>query len=212
MKNKDKLVLSVGGMIHKTVLRYRRKDDADYDDLVQQGYLGAMTAADRYDEEKGATFCGFSKDYIRNQIVFYIRENYGLVRLLAKGTGQPYSKIYFNLNKLPTSDRKDVTHSMCVTFAKQIDVDVEDVLDYFNLGKVSGYDQVTYGQHYSVLDDMCKINEIDNIINNKFPIRHANVFSDVMQGNGHSQVAKKYNMSRQWVTEVIKEIREELVE
>jgi len=209
MKTRDTLVLSVKGMIHKIALRYRKQIDHDFEDLVQQGYIGAMKAADRYDPELGASFCGFAMDYIRNSIVLYIRQTQGIIPFLSKGTGQPYSKIYFNMFKMPVKRRADITHSMCVEMAKSINVDTQDVIDYLNLHYIDN-DSAPQHSRDDINDNTCELYRLDRVMNAKFSPKQTEAFGAWVQGYDYPEVAKKVGMSRTWTASLMLGIKKEL--
>ena len=47
----------------------------EYEELYQAGYLGLLTALNRYDSEKGTPFAAFAFSFIEGEIRRFIREN-----------------------------------------------------------------------------------------------------------------------------------------
>ena len=53
---------------------------AEFDDLMQEGYLGLCRAVDGYDPEAGSSFLPYAAYWIKRAMLFYIRSN-GTVRI-----------------------------------------------------------------------------------------------------------------------------------
>lgn len=62
----------------------------DLDDLISEGYIGAMTAHERYDPNnaKGASFPTYAYYWISHQIRTFVRKNTGLINRYATRKGQ----------------------------------------------------------------------------------------------------------------------------
>jgi RNA polymerase sigma factor for flagellar operon FliA len=61
----------VVGIAHKV---HRQVPDFPVDDLISEGWIGAMHAVDRYDPERGATLSTFAGTRIRGQMMDHIRQ------------------------------------------------------------------------------------------------------------------------------------------
>lgn len=57
------------------------KGYAEFDDLLQEGYIAILTAADRYDPGAGRMFISYAADWIRAAMLRFIRSNGGNIRL-----------------------------------------------------------------------------------------------------------------------------------
>ncbi len=55
-------------LLVKEAQRYARLCNCDVHDLINEGYIGLHTAAERFDPSKGSAFAGFSTYWIRNSI------------------------------------------------------------------------------------------------------------------------------------------------
>ena len=70
--NMDLLCRQNHGLVAVEAKRCGRAEDLE--DMIQEGYIGLMDAAKRYDPDKGAAFSTFARFYIRKEIFRYLRE------------------------------------------------------------------------------------------------------------------------------------------
>ena len=83
-----RLAVSVAG-------RFRRYG-FPLDDLIQQGNLGLMRAAEKYDPENGARFSTYAAWWIRASMQEYVMRNWSVVRT---ATNAAQKKLFFHLRK-----------------------------------------------------------------------------------------------------------------
>lgn len=76
--NKDELWEKFKGMVYSIAHKYRNY--AEFDDLVQEGYLGLSYASDTYDDSKGTKFSTHAYNNIRYSILNYLN-SYKLVNI-----------------------------------------------------------------------------------------------------------------------------------
>jgi RNA polymerase sigma factor FliA len=72
-KKKEELILSCMPLVKRMARKYAR-NATDFDDLVQEGYLGLVEAAERFDSERGFKFSTFAMYRIRGRIVDALRK------------------------------------------------------------------------------------------------------------------------------------------
>lgn len=68
---REELILEHEALVHKIVNGYRSSGDPE--DLIQEGFLGLMTALDKYDIDKGRLHV-YAQDYIRRSIEDFLNK------------------------------------------------------------------------------------------------------------------------------------------
>jgi len=102
-----RLIAAYGRLAISLAGRFRRYD-VPYDDLIQQGNLGLMRAAEKFDPENGARFSTYAAWWIRASMQDYVMRNWSMVRT---ATNANQKKLFFHLRRslqretsVPTSD------------------------------------------------------------------------------------------------------------
>ncbi|MCC5983947.1 MAG: RNA polymerase factor sigma-32 [Rhodobacteraceae bacterium] len=124
-----RLAVSIAG-------RFRRYA-VPFDDLIQQGNLGLMRAAEKFDPENGARFSTYAAWWIRASMQEYVMRNWSLVRT---GTNAAQKKLFFHLRRLQAEAQDDPARREAVSaaVARELDVPADQV--EIMMGRMSGPD------------------------------------------------------------------------
>ena len=69
------------GLIRSIARRFQGREE--FEDLMQEGYLGLSAAVDHWDPAGGASFATYAVYWIRHQMQEYVRDRGGMIRLPA---------------------------------------------------------------------------------------------------------------------------------
>lgn len=132
------LVQAYMRLVVSTAIRFRHYG-IPLSDLIQEGNLGLMNAAGRFDPDRDVRFSTYSKWWIRSYIQEYILRNWSIVRT---GSTSAQKQLFFNLRRLKAKISKISTDQMTLEerndIAETLQVPLHDVEDMEN--RLSSHD------------------------------------------------------------------------
>ena len=116
--------------------RFKRYD-VPYEDLIQQGNLGLMRAAEKFDPMNGSRFSTYAAWWIRASMQDYVMRNWSLVRT---GTNATQKKLFFHLRRAMQKHAADEASDepLSVRVARELQVTPEQVEAM--MGRMAGPD------------------------------------------------------------------------
>ncbi|MGD9329857.1 MAG: sigma-70 family RNA polymerase sigma factor [Desulfobacterales bacterium] len=103
-----------------------RGNHATLGDLIQEGNMGLVRAAEKYDPQKKVKFSYYASFWIKAYIQKYLMNNHRTVRL---GTTQSQRKLYFNLGKIKSRLRQEGVAPTDAHIAERLGVPQKDVVE-----------------------------------------------------------------------------------
>lgn len=126
------LTSAYGRLVVAIASRLRRYGPS-MSDLVQQGNVGLMEAAMRFDPERGVRFSSYASWWVRAAMQDFILRNWSIVRM---GTTVAQKSLFFNLRRLQAKienrSNDNLNGDDRAEIAKQLRVSVNDVEDMEN--------------------------------------------------------------------------------
>jgi RNA polymerase sigma-32 factor len=119
--------------------RFRRYG-LPYEDLVQQGNLGLMRAAEKFDPDNGARFSTYARWWIKASMQEYVMRNLSVVRT---ATNAAQKKLFFNLRRVQAAlERAEQDGQPLPDLARRIAVELEVPVEEVELmlGRLAGPD------------------------------------------------------------------------
>ncbi|WP_417587499.1 RNA polymerase factor sigma-32 [Pararhodobacter oceanensis] len=116
--------------------RFRRYD-VPYEDLIQQGNLGLMRAAEKFDPENGARFSTYASWWIRASMQDYVMRNWSMVRT---GTNATQKKLFFHLRRVVAKHIDDESREEPLSVLVARELEVPEAQVEAMMGRMSGPD------------------------------------------------------------------------
>jgi RNA polymerase sigma-32 factor len=135
-----KLTRAYTKLVVSTAVRYRHYG-LSLVDLIQEGSVGLMQAAGRFETERDVRFSTYASWWIRSAMQDYILRNWSIVRT---GTTAAQKSLFFNLRRLRAKIAREaggaeLGHEARVKIAAELQVSVQDVTEMEK--RLSGPDQ-----------------------------------------------------------------------
>ena len=83
-------------LVVKLAMDFQKHWTQNFMDLIQEGNIGLVQAAKKFDPDRGVKFSSYAVYWIRAYILKFIMDNWRLVKI---GTTQAQRKLFFSLNK-----------------------------------------------------------------------------------------------------------------
>ncbi len=131
-----RLITAYGRLAISVATRFRRYG-MPLDDLIQQGNLGLMRAAEKYDPENGARFSTYAAWWIRASMQDYVMRNWSVVRT---ATNANQKKLFFHLRKTLARLDDGATRSEALSATVARELDVPEAQVEIMLGRMAGQD------------------------------------------------------------------------
>lgn len=132
------LVQSYMRLVVSTAVKFRHYG-IPLSDLIQEGNLGLMYAAERFEPERDVRFSTYARWWIRSYIQEFILRNWSIVRT---GSTSAQKQLFFNLRRLKARLAKMSTDQMTLEekdqIAETLQVTLHDVEDMEN--RLSSHD------------------------------------------------------------------------
>lgn len=135
----DELIGAYGRMVVSAALKFRHYG-LPVGDLIQEGHIGLMQAAARFEPSRDVRFATYAQWWIRAAIQDFVLRNWSIVRT---GTTAAHKSLFFNLRRVraklgdATADSMDGATRAAVAGA--LGVNVSDVIEME--GRMSGGDR-----------------------------------------------------------------------
>lgn len=125
IKLRNRLVNLHTGLVRKIAHQFSHQCTEPYEDLEQIGYFGLIRAIERFNPKQGYAFSSFAVPYIRGEIMHFLRDRSGLVKIPRR-----WQEVYNQGQKV----RKELTITLgrCPTdieLARQLNISVQDWYD-----------------------------------------------------------------------------------
>lgn len=121
---RDTLVQSHLGLVYQVVRKYPSRQLSVLEQL-QEGNIGLLHAAEKFDPERGIRFAAYARYWVRAYVLQQLMSNFRLVRI---GTSVRQRKMFFQLRKVRKALEDEGLKPTPERLAERLEVPVEEVL------------------------------------------------------------------------------------
>lgn len=202
-------------LLYKIADKYRAY--AEFDDLIQEAYLGLCEAVKRYDPDAGTKFSTYAFQWIRQCITRYIGNNRCVVRIpehrqmliieyrkLLERYGRQY-------NRKPSVKEVAISLKIPLDHVKQLEKDCAYVMAKSLDELVAGADDENMRIADTIKADIDLENEvIDNIVNQRFSNEFWGIVRDKLDDQEENVITERYinNRTRSELVDIMKQRHE----
>jgi RNA polymerase sigma-32 factor len=122
----NKLITSNLRLVAKIAADFNRTWNKNIMDLIQEGNLGLMQAARKFDPNQGTKFSYYASFWIKAYMLKFVMENWKIVKI---GTTQNQRKLFFNLAKEKRQLKANGSIAEPKLIAKRLAVKEEEVIE-----------------------------------------------------------------------------------
>jgi len=122
----SRLILANLRLVVKIAMSYQKRTPAKLLDLIQEGNLGLLQAAKKFDPDKGARFSYYAAFWIKAYIMRFLMANAKLVKI---GTTQDQRRLFYNLQRERKKIRMQGLEPDSALLAERLNVDEENIAE-----------------------------------------------------------------------------------
>lgn len=160
--------------IKKIASKYSAREE--FDDLIQEGYIGLHTAAMKYDPECGVLFLTYASYWIHQKMIRYLKKNLSAVRI-----PDYMAEMVVKYKKISSQFQKEYGREPSEEEYKEF-LDVDDI-KFYNIQRAAYFrDTHSLNESMSLEDDSF---ELENLIP-----AEVDVESDVIHKLDHDKMSK----------------------
>jgi len=217
IRARDRLVMQYGNLVESIGRRFAGAGEP-VEDLVQEGYIGLISALEGFDVSKGVKFSTYATHFVIGQIKHYLRDkgkiikepawlqelNQRMARViesLSQAHGrQPTEAEIASVMKIPEEDVRDMLTTREVFKVSSLDGDRDDP-NGNNSGDAESAKRIKYEIFQLPLEDKLVLeNAVDRLKSIEQQVIHEYFFEDLNQ----TEIARKLGISCNYVSHILR--------
>ena len=133
----DRIILKFTPIVKKEAGKLRGYSSIDQQELISEGLLALVSAADRFDPSLGNRFSTFARSYVKGTMYAYVVSNFSIVKY---STNHAKKKLFFAMKRriteiLKNKNQFDLTQEIAEQLAVEFELDVLVVTDLYHAFK-----------------------------------------------------------------------------